>query len=67
MAANAVRFMRDVERAAPMRITRVVPDTGKKSADWLFGLRKRAPYVIMTSTALRRTRYRASCRQFGCR
>ncbi len=41
-AANARRFLRDLERAAPMKITRVLTDNGKEFTDRLFGLRKRA-------------------------
>ena len=54
-AANARRFLRDLERAAPMKITRVLTDRaigtplvretmarGKAFTDRLFGLRKRA-------------------------
>jgi len=41
-AANARRFLRDLERAAPMKITRVLTDNGKAFTDRLFGLRKRA-------------------------
>ena len=41
-AANARRFLRDLERAAPMRITRVLTDNGKEFTDRLFDLRKRA-------------------------
>ena len=41
-AANARRFLRDLERAAPMRITRVLTDNGKEFTDRLFGLRRRA-------------------------
>ena len=41
-AANARRFLRDLERAAPMTITRVLTDNGKSFTDRLFGLRKRA-------------------------
>ena len=41
-AANARRFLRDLERAAPMRITQVLTDNGKEFTDRLFGLRKRA-------------------------
>ena len=40
-AANARRFLRDLERAAPMRITRVLTDNGKEFTDRLFGLRRR--------------------------
>ena len=41
-AANACRFLRDLERVAPMRITRVLTDNGKEFTDRLFGLRRRA-------------------------
>ena len=41
-AANARRFLRDLARAAPMKITRVLTDNGKAFTDRLFGLRKRA-------------------------
>ena len=41
-AANARRFLRDLDRAAPMKITRVLTDNGKAFTDRLFGLRKRA-------------------------
>jgi len=41
-AANARRFLRDLGRAAPMSITRVLTDNGKEFTDRLFGLRKRA-------------------------
>jgi transposase InsO family protein len=41
-AANAPRFLRDLARAAPMNITRVLTDNGKAFTDRLFGLRKRA-------------------------
>ena len=42
-AANARRFLRDPDRAAPMKITRVLTDNGKAFTDRLFGLRKRSP------------------------
>src|SRR6056297_1028739 len=42
-AANARRFLRDLDRAAPMKITRVLTDNGKAFTDRLFGLRKRSP------------------------
>jgi transposase InsO family protein len=42
-AANARRVLRDLERAAPMKITRVLTDTGKALTGRLFGLRKRSP------------------------
>ena len=41
-AADARRFLRDLDRAAPMKITRVLTDNGKEFTDRLFGLRKRA-------------------------
>jgi transposase InsO family protein len=41
-AANARKFLRDLERAAPMKITRVLTDNGKEFTDRLFGLRRRA-------------------------
>jgi len=41
-AANARRFLRDLERTAPMKITRLLTDNGKAFTDRLFGLRKRA-------------------------
>jgi len=41
-AANARRFLRNLERAAPMKITHVRTDNGKEFTDRLFGLRKRA-------------------------
>ena len=41
-AANARRFLRDLERAAPMKITKVLTDNGKAFTDRLFGLRRRA-------------------------
>jgi transposase InsO family protein len=42
-AANARRFLRDLERAAPMKITHILTDNGREFTDRLFGLRKRAP------------------------
>jgi transposase InsO family protein len=42
-AANAQRFLRDLERAVPMKIARVLTDNGKAVTDRLFGLRKRSP------------------------
>jgi transposase-like protein len=54
-AANARRFLRDLERACPLRIRIILPpshrlqandcravDNGKEFTDRLFGLRKRA-------------------------
>ena len=41
-AANARRFLRDLERATPMKITRVLTDNGNEFTDRLFGLRRRA-------------------------
>jgi transposase InsO family protein len=40
-AANARRFLRDLERACPFRIRAVLTDNGKELTDRLFGLRKR--------------------------
>ena len=42
-AANARRFLRDLERACPMRIRTVLTDNGREFTDRLFGLRKRSP------------------------
>ena len=41
-AANVRRFLRELERACPMRIRTVLTDNGKEFTDRLFGLRKRA-------------------------
>ncbi len=41
-AANARRFLRDHQRACPMRIRTILTDNGKEFTDRLFGLRKRA-------------------------
>ncbi len=41
-AANARRFLRDLERACPICIRTVLTDNGKEFTDRLFGLRKRA-------------------------
>ena len=41
-AANARRFLRDLERACPMRIRTILTDNGKEFTDRLFGLRKRS-------------------------
>ena len=40
-AANASRFLRDLERACPIRIRTILTDNGKEFTDRLFGLRKR--------------------------
>jgi transposase-like protein len=40
-AANARRFLRDLERACPIRIRTMLTDNGKEFTDRLFGLRKR--------------------------
>lgn len=40
-AANARRFLRDLERACPIRIRTVLTDNGKEFTDRLSGLRKR--------------------------
>jgi hypothetical protein len=39
--ADARRFLRELERAAPMKITRVLKNDGKEFTDRLFGLRRR--------------------------
>ena len=41
-AANARRFLRDLERACPLRIRTILTDNGKEFTDRLFGLRKRS-------------------------
>ena len=41
-AANARRFLRDLEHACPIRIRTILTDNGKEFTDRLFGLRKRA-------------------------
>jgi transposase InsO family protein len=40
-AADARRFLRDLERACPIRIRTILTDSGKELTDRLFGLRKR--------------------------
>jgi hypothetical protein len=42
-AANARRFLRELERACPLRIRTILTDNGKEFTDRLFGLRKRSP------------------------
>ena len=49
-AANARRFLRDLERACPMRIRTILTDNGKAFTDRLFGLRKRAATGASTSS-----------------
>jgi transposase-like protein len=41
-AASAWRFLRDLERACPLKIRIILMDNGKEFTDRLFGLRKRA-------------------------
>jgi len=41
-ATNARRFLRNLERACPIRIRAMLTDNGKEFTDRLFGLRKRA-------------------------
>jgi transposase InsO family protein len=41
-AVNARRFLRDLERACPLRTRTILTDNGKEFTDRLFGLRKRA-------------------------
>ena len=36
-AANARRFLRDLDRACPIRITRILTDNGREFTDRLFG------------------------------
>ena len=50
-AANARRFLRDLGRAAPMKITRVLTDNGKEFTDRLFGLRRRATLFPYTTSS----------------
>jgi len=47
--ANARRFLRDLERAAPMKITRVLTGSGHAFTDRLPGLRKHGPPDSTTS------------------
>ena len=42
-AANARRFLRELERACPLRIRTILTYNGKEFTDRLFGLRKRSP------------------------
>lgn len=49
-AANARRFVRDLNRAAPMKIRRVLTDSGKGLTDRLFGLRRRSATSNQSST-----------------
>ena len=42
-AANARRFLRDLHRACPIRIARILTDNGKEFTDRLFASRERAP------------------------
>lgn len=41
-AANARRFLRDLERTCPLRIRTILTDNGKEFTNRLFGLRQRA-------------------------
>lgn len=41
-AANARRFLRDLQRVCPIRIARIVTDNGKEFTDRLFASRARA-------------------------
>ncbi len=41
-AVNALRFLRDLNRASPIRITRILTDNGKEFTDRLFVSRARA-------------------------
>jgi hypothetical protein len=42
-AANARRFLRDLHRACPIRIVKILTDNGKEFTDRLFTSRARAP------------------------
>ena len=42
-AANARRFLRDLHRACPIRIVKILTDNGKEFTDRLFASRARAP------------------------
>jgi transposase InsO family protein len=42
-AANALKFLRDLHRSCPIRITRILTDNGKEFTDRLFASRARAP------------------------
>ena len=42
-AANARRFLRDLHRACPIRIAKILKDNGKEFTDRLFASRARAP------------------------
>ena len=42
-AANARRFLRDLHRACPIRIAKILTDNGKEFTDRLFASRSRAP------------------------
>ena len=42
-AANARRFLRDLHRSCPIRITKILTDNGKEFTDRLFASRARAP------------------------
>mgnify|MGYP002635109439 CR=1 FL=1 len=50
-AANARRFLRDLERACPIRIRTILTDNGKEFTDRLFGLRKRIPTASVSAFA----------------
>ena len=45
-AANARRFLRDLERACPISIRTVLTDNGKECTESLFGLRKRVAKIL---------------------
>ena len=49
-AANARRFVRDPERACPMRIRTDLTDNGKEVTYRLFGMRNAAPVASTSST-----------------
>jgi hypothetical protein len=53
VSADARRFLRDLERACPIRIRTILTDNGKEFTDRLFGLRKRIELVLLFRTGLR--------------
>jgi transposase-like protein len=78
-AANARRFLRDLERACPIRIRTILTpshglqanhcramDNGKEFTDRLFGLRKRAATAgVGLSPILHRSNHLRICRLLG--
>lgn len=50
-AANARRFLRDLERACSIRIRTILTENGREFTDRLFGLRRRAESMSSTGSA----------------